>query len=215
LSDEPLARPDGALVAEAILTGLRKEGLRLLSWRPEAVALRDRLAFCHHTYGSPWPAVDDRALLDQLPQWLGPDLARARHRADLSNIAVANALRRLLDWRLAARLDEVAPERIAVPSGSRLRIDYADPSAPVLAVKIQEAFGWGSAPAIAEGRVTVVLHLLSPAGRPAAVTSDLPSFWRNGYPQVRGELRGRYPRHAWPEDPTTAPPTRRVGRNDR
>jgi ATP-dependent helicase HrpB len=96
-----------------------------------------------------------------------------------------------------------------VPSGSRIRVDYADPATPVLAVKIQEAYGWPRAPTVADGRVTVVLHLLSPAGRPAAVTSDLPSFWRNGYPQVRAELRGRYPRHAWPEDPTTAPPARR------
>jgi ATP-dependent helicase HrpB len=210
LSDEPLARPDMRLVAEAILAGLRKEGLGLLSWGRDALTLRDRLAFCHLAFGAPWPAVDDEALLDRVPEWLGPDLARARRRGDLLSIDVGAALRRLLDWRQAARLDEVAPERLTVPSGSRLRVDYSDPRAPALAVKIQEAFGWQSAPTIADGRVTVVLHLLSPAGRPAAVTSDLPSFWRNGYPQVRGELRGRYPRHPWPEDPTSAPPTRRT-----
>lgn len=210
LSDERLARPDRALVAAAIQTGLRKEGLGLLSWGREAVALRDRLAFCHLAFGAGWPAVDDEALRDRVPEWLGPDLARARGRGDLSRVDVAAALRRLLDWRQAARLDEVAPERLTVPSGSRVRVDYGDPAAPFLAVKIQEAFGWASAPTVADGRVTVVLHLLSPAGRAAAVTSDLPSFWRNGYPQVRAELRGRYPRHAWPEDPTTAPPTRRA-----
>jgi len=202
LAEERLARPDSNLVAQAVLTGLRKEGLGLLSW--ERDALRDRLAFCHLTFGPSWPAVDDESLLDRLPDWLGPELARARRRADLANIDVTGALRRLLDWRQAARLDEVAPERLTVPSGSRVRLDYSDPRAPVLAVKIQEAFGWTAAPTIADGRVTVVLHLLSPAGRPAAVTSDLPSFWRNGYPQVRGELRGRYPRHPWPDDPTTA-----------
>jgi ATP-dependent helicase HrpB len=102
-----------------------------------------------------------------------------------------------------------------VPSGSRIRVDYADVSAPVLAVAVQEAFGWQRAPVIADGRVTVLLHLLSPAGRAVAVTSDLPSFWRTGYPRVRSELRGRYPRHAWPEDPTAAPPGRGTGRSRR
>jgi len=117
------------------------------------------------------------------------------------------------DWPQAARLDDVAPERMTVPSGSQIRIDYSDPTAPVLPVKIQETFGWQRAPTLADGRVTLVLHLLSPAGRPAAVTSDLPSFWRNTYPEVRKELRARYPRHPWPEDPTTAPPTRRTQRS--
>lgn len=121
---------------------------------------------------------------------------------------VAAALRRLLPWAQAARLDEVAPERLTVPSGSRIRVDYADPAKPVLPVKLQETFGWRDAPRIAGGRVPVLLHLLSPAGRPVAVTADLASFWRVGYPQVRAELRGRYPRHPWPEDPTTATPTR-------
>jgi ATP-dependent helicase HrpB len=123
---------------------------------------------------------------------------------------VTAALRRLLPWSVAGRLDEVAPERLPVPSGSRVRVDYADPESPVLAVKVQEAFGWRDAPRLADGRVPVLLHLLSPAGRPVAVTRDLASFWLQGYPQVRAELRGRYPRHPWPEDPTTAEPTRRI-----
>jgi ATP-dependent helicase HrpB len=206
LGQERLAHPDPGLVTAAIAAGLRAEGLSLLSWRREAVALRDRLAFCHHTLGDPWPAVDDESLLLRLPQWLGPELGRARGRGDLARVDVVAALRRLLGWREAARLDQVAPERLPVPSGSRIRVDYTDHRAPVLAVKIQEAFGWRSAPTIADGTVPVVLHLLSPAGRPAAVTTDLPSFWRTGYPQVRAQLRGRYPRHAWPEDPTTARP---------
>jgi ATP-dependent helicase HrpB len=155
--------------------------------------------------------VDDEALLAEARQWLGPELTNARRRTDLERIDVATALRRLLPWPQAAGLDELAPERLAVPSGSRIRVDYTDPAAPVLAVPVQEAFGWQSAPTIAGGRITVLLHLLSPAGRPVAVTSDLPSFWRTGYPQVRAQLRGRYPRHAWPEDPTTAPATRRAG----
>jgi ATP-dependent helicase HrpB len=210
LAESRLTRPDPALVAEAVATGIRREGLNLLVWSAGAVALRRRLAFARHAYGDPWPEVDDAALLARVPDWLGPDLVRARHRADLARIDVISALRRLLDWRLVTRLDDVAPERVTVPSGSQVRIDYEDPAAPVLAVKIQEAYGWPNAPTIADGRITLVLHLLSPAGRPAAITSDLPSFWRNGYPQVRAELRGRYPRHAWPEDPTTAPATRRL-----
>jgi ATP-dependent helicase HrpB len=211
LSEHQLSHPDRELLVEALLDGLRQDGIGLLRWGREAQALRDRLAFCHHTFGPPWPPVDDQALLDQARQWLGPELTRARRRADLERIDAGAALRRLLAWPQAARLDELAPERLAVPSGSRIRVDYTDPAAPVLAVPVQEAFGWQRAPVVAGGRVTVLLHLLSPAGRPVAVTSDLPSFWRNGYPRVRAELRGRYPRHAWPEDPATALATRRTG----
>lgn len=212
LVERPLSRPAPAEVAAALLTGLRSVGLDLLTWTPAARALRERLAFCRQALGADWPDVSDAALLAGAPDWLGPELATARRRADLARIDVAGALRRLLPWSLAGRLDELAPERITVPSGSRIRVDYADPAAPVLAVKLQETFGWAVAPRIAGGRVPVLLHLLSPAGRPVAVTADLGSFWRTGYRQVRAELRGRYPRHPWPEDPTTAPPTRSVGR---
>ncbi|WP_328655201.1 ATP-dependent helicase HrpB [Micromonospora sp. NBC_00330] len=203
-----LDRPDRAEVAAALLTGLSQEGLGLLQWTPAARALRERLAFLRHHLGEPWPEVGDDSLLDAAPTWLGPELAAARRRADLARVDVPSALRRLLPWAQAARLDELAPERIEVPSGSRIRLDYGDPAAPVLAVKLQETFGWPAAPRIADGRVPVLLHLLSPAGRPVAVTADLASFWRTGYPQVRSELRGRYPRHPWPEDPGTATPTR-------
>lgn len=208
LADRPLADPDPELVAAALAEGLRTAGLALLTWTPAARALRDRLAFCHHALGDDWPEVSDAALLARADEWLGPELRAARRRADLARIDVAAALRRLLPWPQAARLDELAPERLTVPSGSRYRVDYTDPTAPVLAVKLQETFGWTAAPRIADGRVPVLLHLLSPAGRPVAVTRDLASFWRTGYPRVRAELRGRYPRHPWPEDPTTAVPTR-------
>jgi ATP-dependent helicase HrpB len=200
--------PDRVQVRAALLDGLRQEGLGLLTWTRGATELRERMAFARAALGDPWPAVDDAALLGA--GW--PDLGNARRRADLAKIDVASALRRLLPWSVAGRLDEVAPERLPVPSGSRVRVDYADPAAPVLAVKVQEAFGWRDAPRLADGRVPVLLHLLSPAGRPVAVTRDLASFWANGYPQVRAELRGRYPRHPWPEDPTTAEPTRRTNR---
>ncbi|GIH15409.1 ATP-dependent helicase HrpB [Rugosimonospora africana] len=212
LAEQRLSRPDRELLTDALLDGLRQEGVGLLRWSRDAVALRARLAFCHRAFGQPWPDVDDRALLDRARDWLGPDLGQARRRADLERVDAGQALRRLLPWPQAARLDELAPERLAVPSGSRIRVDYSDPAAPVLAVRVQEAFGWQTAPVIADGRVTVLLHLLSPAGRPVAVTSDLPSFWRTGYPRVRADLRGRYPRHAWPEDPAAAVPTRGTGR---
>ncbi|WP_446214522.1 ATP-dependent helicase HrpB [Micromonospora sp. IBSANI012] len=208
LLTRPLARPEPALLAAALRDGLSQEGLSVLTWTPAARALRERMAFCRRALGDQWPEVSDDALLAAVDDWLGPELAAGRRRADLARIDVAAALRRLLPWRQAARLDELAPERIEVPSGSKIRVDYADPAAPVLAVKLQETFGWPAAPRIADGRVPVLLHLLSPAGRPVAVTADLASFWRTGYPQVRAELRGRYPRHPWPEDPGSATPTR-------
>ncbi|MWA01966.1 ATP-dependent helicase HrpB [Actinomadura sp. LD22] len=205
LDARPLRDPDPDLVRAAVLDGLRAEGLGLLDWTPAAVALRQRLAFLHGALGEPWPAVGDAALLDRAPEWL----AGARRRADLRRVDVAAMLRGLLPWEAASRLEEYAPERIEVPSGSRIRVDYGG-ERPVLAVKLQELFGWDAAPRLAGGRVPLVVHLLSPAGRPAAVTADLATFWREGYKAVRAELRGRYPKHPWPEDPTTAPPTRRT-----
>ncbi|AGL19669.1 ATP-dependent helicase HrpB [Actinoplanes sp. N902-109] len=206
LVERRIADPAPELVQDALREGLRREGLGLLTWSRPAVELRHRLAFAHAALGEPWPDVSDEALAEA--DWL--PLQRARRRADLAKLDVVAALRTLLPWQVAGRLDEVAPERLPVPSGSRIRVDYSDPAAPVLAVKLQETFGWQDAPRLAEGRVPVRLHLLSPAGRPLAVTSDLKSFWVNTYPQVRAEMRGRYPRHPWPEDPTAAEPTRRL-----
>ena len=155
--------------------------------------------------------MSDTALLDTLPTWLGPALSRSRRRADLARIDVHAALSLLLPWPAARRLDELAPDRLEVPSGARVRVDYTGDE-PVLAVKLQETFGWTTTPTIADGRVPVLLHLLSPAGRPVAVTRDLETFWQTGYRQVRAELRGRYPKHPWPEDPLTAIPTARTNR---
>ncbi|MER6527397.1 ATP-dependent helicase C-terminal domain-containing protein, partial [Streptomyces sp. NPDC001508] len=204
------ALPDAApaLVREALLDGLRQEGLGLLKWSAEAGVLRQRLAFLRRHLGEPWPDVSDDALHARVQEWLEPELGRARRRADLARIDAGQALARLLPWAdgTAGRLDELAPERITVPSGSRIRIDYGNPEQPVLAVKLQEMFGLHESPAVAG--VPLLVHLLSPAGRPAAVTADLASFWKDGYRGVRAELRGRYPRHPWPEDPATAEPTR-------
>ncbi|MFF3163171.1 ATP-dependent RNA helicase [Streptomyces sp. NPDC003273] len=208
LAVRPLRQADPGLVRAALLEGLRAEGLGLLRWSPDATALRQRLAFLRTQAGEPWPDVSDEALYARADEWLEPELGRARRRADLARIDAGQALARLLPWASgdAARLDELAPERITVPSGSRIRIDYRDPERPVLAVKLQEMFGLRETPAVAG--VPLLVHLLSPAGRPAAVTADLASFWREGYRGVRAELRGRYPKHPWPEDPAGAEPTR-------
>ncbi|MET8823710.1 ATP-dependent helicase C-terminal domain-containing protein [Streptomyces rochei] len=208
LTARPLTSPDPALVRNALLEGVREEGLGLLRRSDEAEALRQRLAFLRHRLGEPWPDVSDDALYARVDEWLEPELSRARRRADLARIDAAQALARLLPWASgeAARLDELAPERITVPSGSRVRVDYGDPARPVLAVKLQEMFGLQHSPEVAG--VPLLVHLLSPAGRPAAVTADLASFWKDGYHGVRAELRGRYPKHPWPEDPATAEPTR-------
>ncbi|GGW89739.1 hypothetical protein GCM10010297_09080 [Streptomyces malachitofuscus] len=208
LAVRPHTGADPSLVRAALLDGLRREGFGLLRWPAGAVVLRQRLAFLHKRLGEPWPEVSDEALHARVEEWLEPELSRARRRADLARIDAGEALGRLLPWASgqAARLDELAPERITVPSGSRIRIDYSDPEQPVLAVKLQEMFGLHESPRAAG--VPLLVHLLSPAGRPAAVTADLASFWREGYKGVRAELRGRYPKHPWPEDPATAEPTR-------
>ncbi|MFF8692231.1 ATP-dependent helicase HrpB [Streptomyces sp. NPDC015144] len=207
LAVRPLRDPAPGAVREALVEGLRREGPGLLRWSRESEQLRQRLAFLHRELGEPWPDVSDGALLECAGQWLEPELSRARRRADLTRIDAGQALRRLLPWATgeAVRLDELAPERIEVPSGSRVRVEYGG-AQPVLAVKLQELFGLRETPRVAG--VPVLVHLLSPAGRPAAVTADLASFWRDGYRAVRAELRGRYPKHPWPEDPATAEATR-------
>ena len=199
--------PTPQAVAAAVGEGLRVDGLSALPWTDAARALRSRLSFLHRALGEPWPDVTDEALLSGVAGWLGSDLARVRGPGDLRTVDVLGALRRLLPWPEEARLDELAPERIRVPGGARVRVDYSGEQ-PVLAVRIQEVFGLTATPRLADGRVPLLLHLLSPARRPAAVTADLESFWASGYAQVRSELRGRYPKHAWPEDPRTAPPRR-------
>jgi ATP-dependent helicase HrpB len=207
LAERPAREPDPAALAAAVAEGLRREGLDLLSWPPAAVRLRARLAAAHAGLGDPWPAVDDEALL------AGLDLSGARNRRDLARLDVAAALRALVPWQVAGELDVVVPDTVTVPTGSRIRVDYTDPAVPTLAVRVQEVFGWAQAPRVA-GR-PLRLELLSPAHRVVATTADLAGFWVTGYPAVRSELRGRYPRHPWPEDPAAATPTRRTTARDR
>ena len=255
LTTTPGPPPGPTAVAEAVIARVRAEGadagLAALPWDEEALGLRARLALLHEHLGEPWPDMSDAALAERAEEWLAPAVTSlagqaggsngasepggsasgsGSRRFNLERLDVAQALRALLPWPQAARLEELVPERIEVPSGSQVRVDYTpavgaagsaapvDPAEagrtgrPVLAVRVQECFGWAATPRIVEGRVAVLLHLLSPARRPVAVTDDLASFWEQGYPQVRAEMRGRYPKHAWPEDPWNAPATRGTGR---
>ena len=256
LTTTPGPPPGPTAVAEAVVGRVRAEGadagLGVLPWDEEALGLRARLALLHEHLGEPWPDMSDAALAERAEEWLAPAVASlagqaggssgpggsasgpGSRRFNLERLDVAQALRVLLPWPHAARLDELVPERIEVPSGSQVRVDYTAAiggaagaagsvgsagsaeagraGRPVLAVRVQECFGWAATPRIVEGRVAVLLHLLSPARRPVAVTDDLASFWEQGYPQVRAEMRGRYPKHAWPEDPWNAPATKGTGR---
>jgi ATP-dependent helicase HrpB len=206
LDERPILAPDPEQVNTALREGIRRAGLGALSWSADALRLRARLGFLHGLDPS-WPDVGDEALLERLDAWLGGALSNAR-KGDVSRIDPAESLRAMLDWRQRQELDELAPDRIEVPAGSRIVIDYSDPAAPVLAVRLQEVFGWTETPRIGRDRVPLTLHLLSPAYRPVQVTQDLRGFWRSGYFEVRKELRARYPRHSWPEDPLTAPAVR-------
>lgn len=209
LSSTP-AHPRADECSDALKAYLREKGLGALDWSLKATMLRRRLALLHRELGDPWPDVSDRELLDRLDGWLGPDLRVPT----LGAVDVAAALQRILPWPEASRLASLAPERLAVPSGASARIEYADdPDArPVVAVKLQEVFGLADTPRLVDGRVPVQFHLLSPARHPLTVTDDLASFWNGPYRDVRKEMRGRYPKHPWPEDPWTAPATARTNR---
>lgn len=210
-SSSPM-RASAAEGRDAVLRTLRRDGLRMFTWSGAAAGLRRRLALLRREFGDPWPDVSDAGLIRDLDSWFGPELDALAGGAPAGRLDLTSALRRLLPWPEAACLDELAPERLEVPSGSRIRIDYPDvddaTGRPVVAVKLQECFGWADTPRLVDGRVPVLFHLLSPAGRPLAVTDDLASFWSGPYGQVRAEMRGRYPRHPWPEDPWASEPTR-------
>lgn len=216
LSSTPVAA-DPTTALPAVRSALHSQGLELLPWDDAPRSLRARLALLHRQLGDPWPAMDDSALLDRLDEWLSVELQEIARGASLRSIKVADALRRLLPWPEASRLEELVPQRLAVPSGNTARIDYPkvysldEPEQPpVVAVKLQECFGWADTPRLVDGRVPVQFHLLSPARRPLAITDDLKSFWSGPYQQVRSEMRGRYPKHPWPEDPWNAVATART-----
>jgi len=211
LEESALANPDPAAVAAAMLDGIRREGVERLPWTEEARRTRSRLAFMRHLDPA-WPDVGDEALTRTLDVWLAPRLSGFRRWDDLECLDLGEALLDLVSWAQRASLDEWAPTHVQVPSGSRILVDYGDPTAPVLAVRLQEMFGQASTPTVGRGRVPVTLHLLSPARRPVQVTRDLAGFWRTTYFEVRKDLKGRYPRHPWPDDPLAAAPTRHTKR---
>jgi ATP-dependent helicase HrpB len=204
LANEALKNAAPESVLAALLAGIRESGIGILPWTRSLRSWQARVMLLARidAAGGPWPDISDAALLGSLEEWLGPYLSGVTRLKDLSAQEFSNALYALLTWQQRRRVDVLAPTHITVPSGSRLAIDYTG-TTPVLPVRIQEMFGASTTPAIADGRVTLILHLLSPAGRPAQITADLAGFWQNSYPEVKKELKGRYPKHAWPDDPLT------------
>jgi ATP-dependent helicase HrpB len=209
LKDGPLPDPSPAALAEAMTEGLRTDGLDLLPWSKTARQLQQRLVFLHH-HDADWPDVSDEALRDTLDEWLQPHLYGMKRVDDLQRLSLTELLKERLTWTQRDRLDDLAPTHLTVPSGSRRPIDYSSPEAPALAVRLQEMFGATETPRIHGGRVPLTMHLLSPAQRPVQITQDLANFWDETYFEVKKDMKGRYPKHYWPDDPLTATPTHRV-----
>ena len=207
LEDTPLPRPKPEQVAAALCACVRDQGMDCLPWDDQSRQWRARVSLLRQLDGDPWPLMDDATLLDDLENWLAPALGGCPSLAGLSASAFFDALRGLLPGHLRRQLETLAPTHWQVPSGAQKPILYGEEGGPTLDVKLQEMFGSKETPTIAQGRVPLLLRLNSPAGRPLQITRDLAHFWRNGYPAVRSEMRGRYPRHPWPEDPFTATAT--------
>ncbi len=209
LKEKQLQNPPAPLVTRALLAAIAKDGLEALPWTKAARQLLQRLRFMQLADPS-WPDVAEETLLAALPDWLGPYAEGMRSKQDLARVNLGEALTGLLDWNRRQELDRFAPTHLQVPSGSRIPVDYSDPGQPFIAVRLQELFGLIETPRIGGGRVPVVIHLLSPAQRPVQVTRDLAGFWRETYFDVKKDLKGRYPKHYWPENPLEAIPTNRV-----
>jgi ATP-dependent helicase HrpB len=211
LKSEALASPDARKVLAAMLNGIRQSGLGCLPWTKALLRWRERVLFLKgfERVAGPWPDTSDQGLDLYLEQWLAPYLAGVTRLQDLAHVDLKDALHGMLSYQQHRWLDQLAPTHLEVPSGSRIPIDYSG-KVPVLAVRLQEMFGLTATPTVAGGRQNLLIHLLSPAGRPVQITQDLAGFWRSGYAVVKKELKGRYPKHYWPEDPLKAEPTSRV-----
>lgn len=205
LDELPLPRPDAQACADALCAYVRRRGLDCLPWSDGMRQWRARVNFLHELDAATWPDMSDTALLDTLEDWLGPYLGSCTDLRRWSASQLADALRGLLPYPLPRRLEQLAPSQWATPAGTMRPIIYGEEGGPYISAKLQEFFGCTDTPRIADGAYALTLHLNSPAGRPLQVTRDLAAFWNNGYRQVRAEMRGRYPRHPWPEDPLTAP----------
>jgi ATP-dependent helicase HrpB len=219
LAETVIGQPNPALVAQALLAYLQEAGISKLNWTASARQLQQRLEFLRQHFpqsegsnadAESWPASDDETLARELPSWLGPHLTGLKTLADVQRLDLTEPLLARLPggWNQRQTLDRLAPAELEVPSGSHVALDYSDAAAPVLAVKLQELFGLTETPTVAGGRVPLLLHLLSPGGRPAQVTRDLRSFWERGYFEVRKDLKGRYPKHPWPDKPMEHIPTK-------
>lgn len=211
LRAQPQARPEPEILHPAMLRWIREKGLAVIGWTPEAEQLRVRLQCAAQWLPEEaWPTLDDDTLLASLEHWLLPEMGKVRDLKGLQSVNLVSALLHLLTWSQRQRLDTVLPTHYTVPTGSRLPIRYDAEKPPALAVRMQEMFGEAQNPAVADGRVPLVLELLSPAHRPLQITRDLAAFWRGAYPEVQKEMKGRYPKHPWPDDPASALPTRRT-----
>ena len=211
LKVQPLAKPSEEELHQAMLNGIRDKGLSVLNWTPEAEQFRLRLHCAANWLPEyDWPAVDEDSLLATLESWLLPDMSGVHSLRALKALNVGQALRGLLDWSMLQRLDSELPAHYTVPTGSRIAIRYHEDNPPALAVRMQEMFGEANTPTIAQGRVPLVLELLSPAQRPLQITRDLSAFWQGSYREVQKEMKGRYPKHVWPDDPANTAPTRRT-----
>jgi ATP-dependent helicase HrpB len=214
LDEKRIATPDSDRMTAALLVGVRELGLDALPWTREARALQARMNFARRIdarASKPWPDVTDAALAATLEEWLAPYVTGMSRREHLARLELASILWSMLDWSSQQRLNEAAPTHLTAPSGSRIPIDYSGET-PSAAVRLQEVFGLRLTPSVGDGRVPLTLQLLSPAHRPVQVTKDLSSFWSRGYSDVKKELKGRYPKHYWPDDPLTAEPTARAKR---
>jgi ATP-dependent helicase HrpB len=211
LRSEPLAAPDSHQILAALLEGIRQQGLQCLPWTRALRHWQERVWFLRRLAQDQgqWPDVSNGGLAKHLSQWLAPYLIGISRLRDLARIELKKALVSMLSYQQRQLLDELAPTHLKVPSGSRIPIDYSA-DVPVLAVRLQEMFGLAKTPAVAGGRQPLLIHLLSPAGRPVQITRDLAGFWQTGYPEVKKELKGRYPKHYWPDDPLQAQATARV-----
>ncbi|WP_172456709.1 ATP-dependent helicase HrpB [Salmonella enterica] len=211
VSVQPLAKPSDEELHQAMLNGIRDRGLAVLNWTPEAEQFRLRLHCAAKWLPEyDWPAVDEASLLATLENWLLPHMTGVQSLRSLKSLNVTQALRGLLDYAMLQRLDSELPGHYTVPTGSRITIRYHEDNPPALAVRMQEMFGEAKTPTIAQGRVPLVLELLSPAQRPLQITRDLSAFWQGAYREVQKEMKGRYPKHVWPDDPANTAPTRRT-----
>ncbi|MDH5360905.1 MAG: ATP-dependent helicase HrpB, partial [Gammaproteobacteria bacterium] len=201
---------DSEQLLAALLDGIRQSGIDCLPWDGNSRQWQQRVMFLRTAFpGQEWPDVSDETLLQTLEQWLAPYLDKIYKLSQLKRLSLMGILNSMLDWNQQQSLQQLAPTHLSVPSGSNIAIDYSS-QPPILAVRLQELFGLSETPAIANGKVALLLHLLSPARRPMQVTQDLQSFWQNTYQQVKKDLKGQYPKHYWPDDPLQAEATSRA-----